>query len=70
MIVSMEYAEDTEAFPRRHARLLKQASGWIVSRFTWPKQRPTDAAYLPDTTGLDRREAMQMARRWVETGEL
>lgn len=67
MIVSMEYAEDDSGSWRsitglaRRAVLTRMGATWTVDVLTGDMLHVTGA-------GLDRREAMQRARRWVETG--
>ena len=69
MIVSMEYAEDAPTSWRgitglsRRAVLTLMGATWMVEILTGDTVHVTGA-------GLDRREAMQRARRWVETGTL
>lgn len=63
MIVRIDYAEPAWHGSNRTASVTRQTKGWHLATFVnnemdWQK---------PD---LDRREAMQMARRWVETGEV
>lgn len=63
MIVKMEYAEPEPWRGRmKSAVVTRQTQGWHLATYVGGVMDWSRA-------GLDRREAMQMARRWVETGE-
>ena len=66
MIVAMEYAE-TE---RQTASRQRSAIVTRMSDTSWHLRVMVGGISEGEMRGLDRREAMQMARRWVETGEL
>lgn len=67
MITRIDYAEDVRFGTVRHASL-SRPDCYIDAR--WQVERWTTGEKIKRRTILkDMREAQQMARRWVETGE-
>jgi hypothetical protein len=65
MIVRMDYQESKHGGRRAVVRRLVNGT-WSVERIQDPREV---LRYLPDIESSDRREALQIARRWLEVGE-
>lgn len=65
MIVRMDYQESEHGGRRAVVRRLVNGT-WSIERIQDPREV---LRHLPEIESSDRREALQIARRWLEVGE-